>query len=132
MGFSDAMSCRIAAALQFAHRSRPTIHRNKPPKAHMTTMQTVVNDFTNLLSEAEDLLKRAGSETGEQARVLQMEIENKLLDAKLRLRELEGQAVDSAKAVKAATESYVQENPWQAVGIAAAVGLVAGLLIARR
>lgn len=98
----------------------------------MTTMQTVVNDFTNLLSEAEDLLKRAGSETGEQARVLQMEIENKLLDAKLRLRELEGQAVDSAKAVKAATESYVQENPWQAVGIAAAVGLVAGLLIARR
>jgi ElaB/YqjD/DUF883 family membrane-anchored ribosome-binding protein len=30
------------------------------------------------------------------------------------------------------TDKYVRENPWQAVGIAAAVGLVAGLLIRRR
>ena len=35
------------------------------------------------------------------------------------------------EAVKA-TEAYVRENPWQAVGIAAGVGLVLGLLISRR
>jgi ElaB/YqjD/DUF883 family membrane-anchored ribosome-binding protein len=27
---------------------------------------------------------------------------------------------------------YVRENPWQSIGIAAAVGVVAGLLLGRR
>jgi len=35
------------------------------------------------------------------------------------------------EAVKA-TETYVRENPWQSVGIAAGIGLVLGLLISRR
>lgn len=30
------------------------------------------------------------------------------------------------------TETYVRENPWQAVGLAAGLGLVIGLLIGRR
>lgn len=98
----------------------------------MTTMHSVVDDFSNLLTEAESLLKQAGTEGAEQARVLQNAVEAKLLDAKLRLQEIEGQAVDSAKAVKTATETYVQQNPWQAIGIAAAVGFLAGVLVARR
>lgn len=98
----------------------------------MNTTESVVNDFSNLLTEAEGLLKRAGNETGEQARALQAQVEAKLLGAKLRLQEIEGQAMDSAKAVKTATETYVHENPWQAVGIAAAVGFLAGVLLTRR
>lgn len=98
----------------------------------MTTMSTVVNDFSNLLTEAETLLKRAGSVDGEQARALQTQVEAKLLGAKLRLQELEGKALDNAKAVKAATETYVQGNPWQSLGIAAAVGFLVGALITRR
>ena len=98
----------------------------------MTTMHSVVDDFSNLLTEAESLLQQAGTEGAEQARVLQAEVEAKLLDAKLRLQQMEGQAIDSAKAVKAATETYVQQNPWQAIGIAAAVGFLAGVLVTRR
>lgn len=30
------------------------------------------------------------------------------------------------------TDTYVRENPWQAVGIAAGIGLVIGLLMGRR
>jgi ElaB/YqjD/DUF883 family membrane-anchored ribosome-binding protein len=30
------------------------------------------------------------------------------------------------------TDTYVRENPWQAVGLAAGIGLVIGLLIGRR
>lgn len=98
----------------------------------MPNVDSVVNDFSNLLSEADSLLKRAGTETGEQARALQAQVESKLHSAKLRLQEIEGRAIDSAKAMSAATDTYVHDKPWQAVGIAAVVGFLAGVLVTRR
>ncbi len=98
----------------------------------MATIDTLVEDFGSMITEAEDLLKRSGTASGDAARELRTEVESKLLAAKLRLQELEGVAIDSARAAKKATNEYVHENPWQAVGIAAAVGLVVGLLMNRR
>ena len=37
-----------------------------------------------------------------------------------------------AKEAGQATDAYVRENPWQAVGIAAGAGLLIGMLISRR
>ena len=56
----------------------------------------------------------------------------KLLTAKLRLQELEGQAVDRAKEAARATDDYVHSHPWQAIGIAAGIGVAIGLLLNRR
>jgi ElaB/YqjD/DUF883 family membrane-anchored ribosome-binding protein len=92
----------------------------------------LVDEFAAVLSEAEEMLKRAATETGEKARDLRSQVETKLLRAKLSLQELEGQAVDKAKAAARATDDYVHDNPWQAIGIAAAVGVVVGLLMNRR
>jgi ElaB/YqjD/DUF883 family membrane-anchored ribosome-binding protein len=92
----------------------------------------LVDEFSNVLSEAEDMLKRAANETGEKAKDLRSQVEAKLLTAKLRLQELEGQAIDRAKEAARATDDYVHEHPWQAIGIAAAVGVVVGLLMNRR
>ncbi len=94
--------------------------------------QSIIDDFANVISEAETLLKAAATETGEKARDLRSQVEAKLLTAKLRLQELQGEAVDRAKEAARATDDYVHDHPWQAIGIAAAVGLAAGLLINRR
>jgi ElaB/YqjD/DUF883 family membrane-anchored ribosome-binding protein len=94
--------------------------------------EKLVDDFATVLAEAEEMLKRAATETGDKAKDLRSQVETKLLHAKLRLQELEGEAVDRAKAAARATDDYVHENPWQAIGIAAAIGLVAGLLLNRR
>ncbi|MDP3652477.1 MAG: DUF883 domain-containing protein [Rhodoferax sp.] len=98
----------------------------------MATIDNLVEDFGAMLTEAETLLKRSGNESGDTARELRSEVEAKLLAAKLRLQELEGVAIDGAKAAKKATNEYVHANPWQSIGIAAAVGLVVGLLMNRR
>lgn len=97
-----------------------------------SSRQSIIDDFSNVLSEAETLLKAAATETGEKARDLRQQVESKLLSAKLKLQELQGQAVDRAKEAARATDDYVHDHPWQAIGIAAAVGLAAGLLINRR
>ena len=99
----------------------------------MTAMrERLVDDFVSVLSEAEELLKKAGTETGERARDLRAQVEGKLLAAKLRLQELEGEAVDRAREAAQYTDEYVHENPWRMIGIAAAIGFVAGLMINRR
>jgi ElaB/YqjD/DUF883 family membrane-anchored ribosome-binding protein len=92
----------------------------------------LVDEFSNVLTEAEDLLKAAGNATGEKAKDLRSQVESKLLRAKLRLQELEGEAIDHAKAAARVTDDYVHDNPWSSIGIAAAIGFVAGLLLNRR
>jgi ElaB/YqjD/DUF883 family membrane-anchored ribosome-binding protein len=92
----------------------------------------LVDEFSTVLSEAEDMLKRAANETGEKAKDLRSQVEAKLLSAKLRMQELQGQALDRAKEASRATDDYVHAHPWQAIGAAAAVGFVVGLLMNRR
>lgn len=92
----------------------------------------IVDEFSTVLNEAEDLLRKAGQESGDKARDLRAQVEKKLLTAKLRLQEIEGQALDQAKAAARYTDDLVHDHPWQAIGIAAAIGLLAGLLMNRR
>lgn len=92
----------------------------------------LVDEFSAVVSEAEDMLKRAANETGDKAKDLRSQVEAKLLTAKLRLQELQGQAVDVAKETARATDDLVHDHPWQAIGVAAAVGVVIGLLMNRR
>lgn len=96
------------------------------------TRDQLVDDFSSVLSEAEDLLKKASNETGDRARDLRSQVEAKLLAAKLRLQELNSEAADRAKAAARFTDDYVHDNPWQVVGAAAAIGFLAGLLMNRR
>ncbi len=96
------------------------------------TREKIVDDFAAVLTEAEDMLKRAAGETGDKARDLREQVESKLLHAKLRLQELQGQTLDQAKAAARATDDYVHDHPWQSIGAAAALGFLVGLLLNRR
>lgn len=92
----------------------------------------LVKDFTDVLAEAETLLKQAAKESGDRATDLRTQVEAKLRSAKIRLHDLHGDATESAKAAARVTDDYVRDNPWQAIGIAAAIGFLAGLALSRR
>ena len=49
-----------------------------------------------------------------------------------RLSQVSEATVEKAKVAAKATDDFVRENPWQAVGIGAAVGVLLGMLISRR
>ena len=87
----------------------------------------LVKDFSDVLAEAETLLKQASKESGERASDLRSQVE-----AKLRLGDLQDDAIDSAKAAARMTDDYVRDNPWQAIGVAAAIGFLVGLVVSRR
>ena len=95
-------------------------------------MDQLADDLSAVLAQADALLARAQTEGPEAARQIQAQVEEKLTQAKAQLSSLEGEAAEKARAMKHATEAYVQTNPWQSIGIAAAVGFVLGALVSRR
>ena len=89
-------------------------------------------EFQALVRDAEQLLHSVASLAGEQADDLRQQIQRNLQRARDSLGESAGAVRESGEAVRQAGEAYVQSNPWQAVGIAAGIGLLVGLLLGRR
>lgn len=96
------------------------------------TTSTLLDESQDILQKTEKLLSDAVNATGKEAEALQARIIAGLREAKQRLGDAEQIAVDKAKAAAKVTDAYVHENPWKAIGIGAAVGVVIGMLIARR
>ena len=103
-----------------------------PNAANEVSREQLVRDFKVLVADAEALLKATAGQCGEAMAAMRARATESLANAKVKLNELEEVAVVKAKAAAAATDQYVHEKPWQAVGIAAGVGLIIGLLIGRR
>jgi ElaB/YqjD/DUF883 family membrane-anchored ribosome-binding protein len=92
----------------------------------------LVADLKTVMQDAEALLKATSTVTGEKIQEVRARAEESLRQARTRLTEVEEEAMRRAREIADAADEYVHENPWQSVGIAAGIGLVLGLLIARR
>jgi ElaB/YqjD/DUF883 family membrane-anchored ribosome-binding protein len=92
----------------------------------------LMNDLKSVITDAEAWLRHGGHLTGEEFQAAKARFEQTLSSAKADLMRLEQAVVEKTKEAAKATDDFVQENPWKAVGIGAAVGLVVGVLIARR
>jgi ElaB/YqjD/DUF883 family membrane-anchored ribosome-binding protein len=94
-----------------------------------TTTDKLVGDLRNLVADAEELLKATASQAGEKIGVARQKIEQSLVEGKKALADAEKTIVKKSKECAEIADDYVRENPWSAIGIAAAVGLALGLLI---
>ena len=94
--------------------------------------EKLVADLKIVVSDAEELLRATAGAAGEKAGELRERIANRLRYAKERLQDAEAALVDKTKAAARATDDFVHEQPWKAVGVAAALGLALGVLIGRR
>lgn len=88
-----------------------------------------MNEVKSILAQAEELLRQAAGTTGVQAADLREKAMDLLEQVKAQTTILQEQAVQKAKEAGVATQEYVKENPWQAVGIAAGLGLLVGALL---
>ena len=96
------------------------------------TKEKLAQDLKIVIADAEDLLRATASQAGEKVSAAREKIQDSLRHAKLKLADVEDVIVDKGKQAARATDEYVHDQPWRAVGIAAGVGFVIGLLIGRR
>jgi ElaB/YqjD/DUF883 family membrane-anchored ribosome-binding protein len=89
-------------------------------------------DLKAVIRDTEELLNATAGQAGEKISAARARAEETLRTAKARLAELGEAGVEKAKAAAKATDTYVHENPWQAVGVAAGVGFLLGWLLSCR
>jgi ElaB/YqjD/DUF883 family membrane-anchored ribosome-binding protein len=94
--------------------------------------EKLMQDLRALAADVEELLKTTAGLSGQQLAAARVKAEESLRAAKARLATVQASIVDRSKVAAKASDDYVRANPWRAVGIAAAVGAVVGVLVSRR
>lgn len=92
----------------------------------------VSSEFKHFISDIEELVAQATSLTGEDLNKAKRSLNTRINAAKDTLDELSGSLVQKARTGATATNNYVHEQPWAAIGAGAALGLLVGYLISRR
>ena len=99
---------------------------------HSNPKDRLVNDLHLLMDDAEELLRATANQAGEGAASARARIQERLDTVKIRMNEAETAVIERAQQAAKDTEKYVQDHPWQAIGVSACVGAIVGMLIARR
>src|ERR1700741_4530172 len=108
-------------------------HRGIPMTTESTiTKDKLAQDFKVVVADAEELLRATASQAGEKVSAVREKVQDSLHRAKIKLAEAEDVLVEKGKQAARVTDEYVHAHPWRAVGVAAGIGLIIGLLIGRR
>lgn len=94
--------------------------------------EKMVDDIKDLLSQVDVLFRQAAAASGEEARDLRYRAESALKQASERFASFEKDVVRRGREAAHATDEWVHHNPWSSIGIGAGIGLLIGMLIARR
>lgn len=92
----------------------------------------LIEDLKLVVKDAEDLLRSTGKQVDEGYQAARARFESTLNDARQSLSGIEEQLAVQAREAVDQADAYVREHPWQAIGVGALAGLIAGLIIGRR
>lgn len=98
---------------------------NEPP----TSLE---DDLAMLTDTLEEVLRYSGTLADESYQEIKARAEKALKEIQSRLSDHGGCHIKQIKAMACCTDDYVRQNPWCSVGIGATIGLIVGLLVARR
>jgi len=94
--------------------------------------ERLVADVKQVIADAEELMLATAHNTESKVVVMRERMAESLKEARHKLADAEDAIKAKTREVARATDDYVHEHPWKAIGAAAGVGLIVGLLIGRR
>ena len=97
-----------------------------------TSKDKVIEDFRTLVMDGEQLLRSTAHLSEDAISVARERFEKRWNQAKAKLDDAQNAAMERGRRATAVAGDYVNENPWKAVGVAGAIGLLVGLLLSRR
>ncbi len=97
-----------------------------------SNIKTVRTDMKTLVEDAQALFREATSTSGMKAEELRAKGLELLDSAMDKAQNLQAIALDASKEFAGSADAYVHENPWKTVAVSAGIGLLVGILIARK
>jgi len=101
-------------------------------EATAAARQQLLTDLKAVIADSEELLRATAGAAGERTAAVRARVEESLRAARAKLETIDDEVLGRMKDAARTTDEYVREHPWGAVGVAAAAGLLLGVLIARR
>lgn len=92
----------------------------------------LMEDLRLVVTDAEELLRATANQAGEGAAAARARIQDSLQVAKEHMISTEEAMIERTRQAADATDQYVHDNPWKAIGISALAGAIIGMLISRR
>ena len=92
----------------------------------------MADDIKTVTADGEELLKAAADVPGEGFAAVRQKFEEKFANARAKLADTSRAAIEKTRETAAATDAYVHHSPWTVIGVAAAAGILIGILAARR
>jgi ElaB/YqjD/DUF883 family membrane-anchored ribosome-binding protein len=100
--------------------------------ANVVPLEKLMEEWRSMVADAEELLLSTANQTDESAAAARMRIQKSLHIVKGRLAAAETALIQRTRQAAKATDQYVRENPWKAIGISVCAGVIVGMLVARR
>jgi ElaB/YqjD/DUF883 family membrane-anchored ribosome-binding protein len=100
--------------------------------SYEVTNEQLRDHFKDALADADALVKATADLGGEALVGVRTKALESLRIAKAKLGETQDAMVQKARGAANATDAYVRDSPWEAIGVAAGVGVLVGVLLARR
>lgn len=97
-----------------------------------SNIKTVRSDMRTLVEDAQELFREATSSSGVKAEELRAKGLELLDSAMDKAQDLQSMALDASKEFADSADEYVHQNPWTTIAVSAGVGLLLGILIARK
>lgn len=105
-----------------------TVFENMEQAQSGVPREKVKEDLRTLVRDAEELIKATAGDMSEKAKTARSRLGEALERAKATCHRLEEKTAAAAKA----TDKVIREHPYESIGIAFGVGLLIGVLVARK
>ena len=99
--------------------------------AEKISTDKLLDDLKTVVNDAEDLLRATAGQAGDKMSATRARVEESVRAARKRMNEMQDDVLEQTKEMAEEADAYVRKNPWHAVGIAAAAGIIVGLMLRR-
>ena len=94
--------------------------------------ERVLADLRALAHDSEELLKATAGDVSEKAKEARSRLSAALSRTKATIEELQSQAIAGARVAAKKADTVIREHPYESIGVAFGVGLLIGVLVARK
>ena len=106
--------------------------KNDAGDAALKLRKVASQEFDTLIADVQDLLVLVAHVADPEIARLRVKVEGSIASAKEAAVDASVRVLRQARGAMNASDHYVHEKPWQAIGIAALAGLAVGALVSRR